>query len=307
MHEIPLITVIIVNWNRRDLLIKAVASVLNDGYPNVQVVVIDNGSKDLSVEAVRERFPNVVVQANAENLGYSRGNNQGINLAIEMKADYLMFLNNDAALLPGTLKKLLDLFVQNPKCGASSPFIVYAGQPDTIWYGGGSVSLWNGQVRHTFIRRKLNEVAKGTTITGYITGCAMMVRSNAILESGKFDDSYVLYSEDVDLCLRLRKKGWKLLVTNEAIALHDVSSSTGGGMSPLKAFYRARSTALLLKRWAPRWMWAIVPFAGSIGLLIVLTGLIISGKIGIANSIVRGIFNGLTGRPIPDRFKLEFN
>lgn len=306
MTNQPLVVAIIVNWNRKDLLAEAISSLLNDGYTNLKIIVIDNASSDGSVDYVRQKSQDVFVIENKRNVGYSRGNNQGITIARDLGADYFFFLNNDATLMPGCLGELVRIFKDNPQCGAASPFIVYADNPDMIWFGGGEVSLWSGQVRHKHIRMELDTSNYKIETTDYITGCALMVRRSALDVIGGFDEIFALYSEDVDLCLRLRKSGWQLIVTPLALAVHRVSASTGGGLSPLKAFYRARSTALLLKRWAPPLAWGILPIAGTLGLLAVSVGLLARWQISILKAIWSGIFYGMLGNKIPVRYRLDF-
>ncbi len=306
MNHAPLVAVIIVNWNRRELLNAAMASLAQDGYSNIRTIVIDNGSTDGSVELIKASFPNVIIIENSQNLGYSQGNNQGIETAHSIGAEFLFFLNNDATLKPGCLRELVSLFAAHPRCGAASPFIVYADKPEIIWFGGGEVSLWSGQVRHKHIRQRFDLNYYAVETTEYISGCALMIRSLALKDVGGFDERYALYSEDVDLCLSLRRAGWELRVTPKAIAAHRISSSTGGELSPVKAFYRARSTAILIKRWAPLWAWAALPFAGLIGLLIVSAGLIIKGHLPTTFALWRGLASGFMGSNIPKKFRLDF-
>ncbi len=306
MMEAPLIVAIIVNWNRKELLSEAISSLVEDGYSNIKIVVVDNASADDSIEMVRSIWPDVFIIENAQNLGYSKGNNQGIEVAHQLGADFLLFLNNDATIKPGCLTELISIFKADPECGAASPFIVYADKPDLIWFGGGEVSLWNGRVSHKHIRTKFIPVLYHTETTEYITGCALLVRGIAIREIGGFDERFTLYNEDVDLCLRFRKAGWSLKVTPLALALHQVSASTGGGLSPLKAFYRARSTAILMKKWIPWWVWGILPIAGFVGLLIVSIGLILKRQASIAKALWQGVINGFTNSSIPPAFRLDF-
>ncbi len=305
MSNQPLVVAIIVNWNQKNLLELAIKSLLNSEYPNIKIIVVDNASKDGSVEMVRNFYSNVILIDNNKNLGFSRGNNQGIEVALRVGADFLFFLNNDATIAPRCLSSLVSIFQSDPKCGSASPFILYADKSDTIWFGGGEVSLWSGIVKHLHIRKKMSDNYKNAT-TEYITACAMMVRSETIQQVGGFDERYALYSEDVDLSLRIRKAGWSLNITPGALAFHSVSASTGGGLSPFKAFYRARSTAILLRRWGPWWVWCVVPIFGTIGLLGITAGLIVKGQPNIIPALWQGIYRGLTGAKIPEKYQLEF-
>jgi len=302
--QYPRVAVIVVNWNRKDLTAETIESLLADGYPNLQIIVVDNGSSDGSAEYLDKRFPRIRQIKYARNLGFALGNNQGIEVALASNADYIFFLNNDATVNPGAIHTLVELLEQKPEVGAVGPFIVYSKEPDKIWFGGGLVSLWSGAILHLHIRQRFEPGKYQARPTEYITGCAFMARARLIKELGGFDPEYLLYSEDVDLSLRFRKAGWSLWVTPEAIVKHQVSASTGGGITPLKSYYRARSTALLLKRWAPWWGWVGLPLLGTVGALAMTARLIMQFRWRAVLPLWRGVIGGILGLKPAKRYRL---
>ena len=301
----PKVAVVIVNWNRRDLLLEAVGSCFASGWQNLNVIIVDNGSQDGSVDAVKEAYPQTEIITNKENLGFAVGSNQGIEKALIERADYILFLNNDATLEKSLISNLVALLEGKPEAGAAAPFIFYHDKPDTIWYGGGIVAFWRGLIAHCNIRRKFDNVKHKAATTDYLTGCTFMVKAEILKQVGGFDTTLGMYSEDVDLSLRLRRKGYKLYVTPDARAYHRVSASAGGELSPFKAFHRGRSNALLVKRWARWWEYPTLILSGFFGIVIIGLKLLFSGKFPTAAALIRGISNGLLGLRVPPHYRLK--
>jgi len=297
--------VVIVNWNRRELMLEAVASCFNSDWTNLDVILVDNGSSDRSVEAVRAMFPEAVLIVNEHNLGFARGSNQGFKRAVADGADYVLFLNNDATLDSNAVRAMVQHLETHPKAGAVAPYIFYHDRRDVIWYGGGIVTFWRGRIAHRHLRRKFVPAEHRPTETGYLTGCAFMARVVALEPIGGFDTALGLYSEDVDLSLKLRREGWQLWVTPEARAYHRVSASTGGEMSPFKAFHRGRSNALLVKRWAKWWEYPTLTAGGLLGVKLVSLRLLLKGRPRTVRALWRGITNGLFNRRIPAIYRLK--
>ncbi len=301
-----LVGIVIVNWNQREITLDALRSVYASDYTEIAVIVVDNGSEDGSVEVIKAEFSDVIVIENEKNTGFAAASNQGMNRALEIGAEYIYFLNNDATISPDCITILVDIFNETHEVGAVAPFIMYHDNPDLIWYGGGIVRFWRGRIAHKYIRKYLNTRTFTMAETDYITGCAMMIRRKAVEQCGGFDLSFGIYSEDVDLSLRLRKMGWQLWVTPTAKAYHKVSVSSGGELSPLKAFHRGRSNAFLIKRWAKWWELPTLIFGGLIGGLLVTVKLLIGLKLSTVTALWRGIVTGLRGAAPHSRYKLDF-
>ncbi len=298
------VAAVVVNWNRCELLLEAVGSLAASNWPNLRVIVVDNGSTDGSAEAIAERYPDAVVLRNCSNLGFAVGSGQGLDEALKDGGDYIFFLNNDATVEPDAVLELVGLFESHPRAGAAAPYILYHNRRDRIWYGGGIVALWRGWIGHRHLRHRFRQDKHQPALTGYITGCAFMARAGALKEVGGFDTGYGLYSEDVDLSLRLQRAGWELWVTPKAVTYHRVSVTAGGELSPFKAFHRGRSNALLVRRYTPVWAWPTLIIGGVIGGIALTVRLLPAGRIGTACALWQGIISGLAGGRIPDRYSL---
>ena len=220
------VNLFVLNWNGRDLTLDCLFSLEKITYPNVKVYVIDNGSSDNSVTAIRNQFPDYEIIELPENYGFARGNNAGFEL-VKQKADYTIFLNNDTIVDPNFVEPLINAMESNSTVKQSTPKIFYADNLDYIWFGGGKVSLWAGWIRHLGIRQKDSMQFSFDRNVDYATGCCVCMRTVDFESIGMFDESFFMYGEDVDLSLRFRKHGGQILFVPESKIWHKVSSSIG--------------------------------------------------------------------------------
>lgn len=220
------VNLFVLNWNGRDLTLDCLSSLEKITYPNVKVYVIDNGSSDNSVTAIRNQFPDYEIIELPENYGFARGNNAGFEL-VKQKADYTIFLNNDTIVDPNFVEPLINAMESNSTVKQSTPKIFYADNLDYIWFGGGKVSLWAGWIRHLGIRQKDSMQFSFNRNVDYATGCCVCMRTVDFESIGMFDESFIMYGEDVDLSLRFRKQGGQILFVPESKIWHKVSSSIG--------------------------------------------------------------------------------
>ena len=220
------VNLFVLNWNGRDLTLDCLSSLEKITYPNVKIYVIDNGSSDNSVTEIRNQFPDYEIIGLPENYGFARGNNAGFELA-KQKADYTIFLNNDTIVDPNFVEPLINAMESNSTVKQSTPKIFYADNLDYIWFGGGKVSLWAGWIRHLGIRQKDSMQFSFNRNVDYATGCCVCMRTVDFESIGMFDESFLMYGEDVDLSLRFRKQGGQILFVPESKIWHKVSSSIG--------------------------------------------------------------------------------
>ena len=220
------VNLFVLNWNGRDLTLDCLSSLEKITYPNVKVYIIDNGSSDNSVSAIRNQFPDYEIIGLPENYGFARGNNAGFEL-VKQKADYTIFLNNDTIVDPNFVEPLINAMESNSTVKQSTPKIFYADNLDYIWFGGGKVSLWAGWIRHLGIRQKDSMQFSFNRNVDYATGCCVCMRTVDFESIGMFDESFLMYGEDVDLSLRFRKQGGQILFVPESKIWHKVSSSIG--------------------------------------------------------------------------------
>jgi GT2 family glycosyltransferase len=217
------------------------------------VLLVDNGSTDGTAEQVRALFPEVEVLRLAENRYFAGGVNEGMRRALGQGAGSILLLNNDVVLERGALGTLERALNEDPRRAAVSPAIYYYDAPDVIWFAGGLVGRGFGLIRHRGVNRKAEKLRGGAGPVDYVSGAAALIRRDALERVGLLDPSYVMYVEDVDWCARAREQGLALWYEPGAKVWHHVSATSGGGLTPLKAYFRLRSGAMYLTRHARPW------------------------------------------------------
>lgn len=230
----PLVYIIILNWNGKDLTLDCLESLAKAQYDNYKILVVDNGSVDESVNAIKKQYPDVEILQLENNIGYAAGNNAGINFIKDKNPDYVIFLNNDTIVDKYFIEPLVKPLKENSDIYQTTPKIFYADDLSKIWYAGGKVNLWLGQIYHSGIRKKDESRYTKSQYTDYATGCCFAMRSKDFKEIGGFDTSFPMYCEDVDLSLRIRADEKKILYIPDSIIWHKVSASIGGELSILK-------------------------------------------------------------------------
>ena len=281
--------VIILNWNGERVIGPCLDSLRAARDVEFEVIVVDNASTDSSVEIVEREYPEVELIRNDENLLFAEGNNVGLRYAMERGGKHFLLLNNDTEVDPGFLGPMIDLIRRRPDVGIVGPMILYHDDPGRIWYGGGDFHPLIWIPRHRDIRRLETEVCWRGGETGYVSGCALLVRREVIERIGMLDPSYRIYCEDVDFCLRAQGEGYKCYYEPAARIWHKVSSSSGGGFTPFKLENRIASTSLLFKRFKPAW-WRVLSFPlHACGSLLLLTVLLLSGRWALLRAALEGM------------------
>lgn len=254
---------VIVNWNGLEHTTECIRSLAALTYPDLQVIVVDNASTDGSPQAIRDRFPNVVVlQANA-NLGFAGGCNLGIRHAIATGAEYVWLLNNDTVVRADALDRLVEAAEAHDDRDFFGSWIVFQARPDTLWFGGGRYDGLTGRIKHEdYGRRVATCEARGqVTPTAWISACSLLFRSSAVRRVGLLDESFFLYREELDWQLRANRKHPRALLVREPLVQHKVGGSTGTSESELGKLFMARNQLKLMRRhagaawpiWLVRW------------------------------------------------------
>ncbi len=232
----PLTCIVVLNWNGANDTIACLASIESAVSPSCRVLVVDNGSTDGSVEKIRSSFPGTEILELPDNRGYSGGNNAGFRKAMEMQAEFVVFLNNDTIVERNFCMPLVETLMCKPEAGIAVPKILYLDHPDTLWYAGGIARLSTGLVKHVGIREKDAPRFNRPGMTGYATGCCFAMRCRDFRQTGGFDEGFGMYAEDVDLSLRVREMGMSIEYVPASKVWHKVSASLAG--NPMKKQFR---------------------------------------------------------------------
>ncbi|MBW3637974.1 MAG: glycosyltransferase family 2 protein [Armatimonadetes bacterium] len=243
------VAIILVNWNGKSDTLECLESLrlsmaATQSAISPSVIVVDNGSRDDSVAAIRREFPHVTVLETGENLGFTGGNNVGIRHALDEEFDFLFLLNNDTIVQAGALDKLVEAAQNAPQFGLLTPVMPYFDTPQEIWFGGSRLDLKRATAFHD--NRAVPAPDQEVQEIPWASGCAMLLPSGVMRQLGGFDDRFFLIWEDVDLSLRVRAMGLKIGLVPAARILHKVSRSFGG-RSSWGRYYHVRNNLLLAR------------------------------------------------------------
>jgi GT2 family glycosyltransferase len=236
----PFVHIIIVTWNGKDVTLECLESLHRIHYPSYRIVVVDNASTDGSAAALRKQYPEAIVLEQEQNLRFAGGNNAGMRYALDHGADMLCLLNNDTTVHPEFLTHLVHRMQSAADIGLVAPKIYYHDQPDVIWFAGGVISMWTGTMRHIGIRERDSGRYNTARDIDYATGCCMLVRREVVERVGMLDDTYFMYTEDADWCMRIRRAGYRIVYEPDACVWHKLSVSAGGHLS----FYKMKNKFL---------------------------------------------------------------
>ena len=234
---------VVVSWNGREDTLAALESLRG-----IETVVVDNGSSDGSADAIAEAFPGIELIRAGVNLGFAGGNNVGIRRALDLGADWVLLVNNDATVEPGIAEALAAAARARPDAGVLACKVLFAGS-NRLWYAGAGFNPYLGRSRHQRFGKpdepgELRDTARAT-------GAGMAVSRAAIEAVGLLDEEFFAYAEDLEWCLRIRRAGFAVVYVPQARVHHRVSVSSGGAGSPTTRYYEARNVLAVVERYAP--------------------------------------------------------
>jgi GT2 family glycosyltransferase len=223
------LSICIVNWNTEAVLRECLRSIYQQTKEiSYEIFVVDNASKDGSVEMVRNLFPDVCLIVNQQNRGFAAANNQALRLA---KGRYILFLNPDTVIHDGALEMMVQLMEKHPEAGAMGCKLLNGDgsvQHSIRQSPSFNVALLESTIlgRLPFLRRRV----KGFKMEGFsfdrteevdaVCGAALLVRKDVLDEVGPMDEAYFMFIEELDLCQRIRVRGHKVYFTPEARITH---------------------------------------------------------------------------------------
>ncbi|WP_024539548.1 glycosyltransferase family 2 protein [Comamonas badia] len=221
-----MIDVIIVNYNTAHLLARmfAACDAAGEGLA-LRYWVVDNASRDDSVAVLQRDHPGAFVQVNAENVGFGRANNQ---MVPHLLGDYVLLLNTDAFVQPDSLRAALDVMQRHPRCGvvgvrltgedgSLQPSCRYFPTPFNVFLNRTGLARLMPWVR---LVDELDWDHQGERECDWVPGCFFLMRKSVVDEVGLFDPRYFLYSEEVDLCRRVKAAGWSVFYTGATSVVH---------------------------------------------------------------------------------------
>ena len=295
----PKVAIIIVNWNGYALTKACLESLKELQYANFQTVLVDNGSVDGSGEKLKTEFPTLTLLTSPKNIGFTGGNNLGIQWALDHLFDQVLLLNNDTLVEPDFLNPLVSFLEQNPDYGAVQPKIMLEAERNKLWNAGGGYFRWLEMTWSIGI----GKIDKGQfdleKDTPWITGCAFLVRSAVIRQAGMLDNRFFAYYEDVDWSFRIKKSGFRLRYLPQSKIYHVAGGSSKktktkeGIIPPILHYYRTRNHLFLIRSHSNPVSFVLSLLYQTLknGAFILYLGL--NGRFQKVNAILKGHYEGL--------------
>jgi hypothetical protein len=241
-----MIATIIVTWNQPDLVVTCLEHLAATAGLTTETWLVDNGSQPPIGPLVQERFPALRVIRLERNFGFAIGQNVGIRAALAAGAEFVFLLNDDAVVEPSTLPLLVAALRADPQLAAVGPLVYHHGSAHVIQSAGIRVDANSGRIGI----QGSGEVDRGHVMAAdqpALSGCAMLIRSQAWQQVGELWEPFFNYAEEIDWCLRARRLGWRLRLIPQAHLWHRTSSSLGAE-APLKVYLLTRNQWYLRQR-----------------------------------------------------------
>lgn len=251
---LPEVAVVILNWNGRSYLEKFLPFVFASTYPNKRVIVADNASTDGSVEMLREKFPAAEIIINPENEGFAKGYNLSLK---QVNSPYYVLLNSDVEVAPGWIEPVIRLMEDDNNIAACQPKILSYNLRSKFEYAG-ACGGWLDKYGYPFARGRVFEHCEkdegqydDASACFWASGAAFFVRADAFHKSGGFDEFFFAHQEEIDLCWRFQKMGYKIFCQPASVVFH-----VGGGTLPAgnkrKVFLNFRNNLIMMRKNLPK-------------------------------------------------------
>jgi hypothetical protein len=257
----PDLSIVIVNWNVKDLLERCLQSLLRSDGLTTEIIVVDSASADGSPQMVREKFPQVRLIASAQNLGYAGGNNAGARVA---QGRYMFLLNPDTIVKPGALTTLVDYLEEHPAAGAVGPQLLW---PDgtiqssrrafptlgTLFWESTLLGQWFPHNRHIRRYHMTDRSPDETQLVDWVVGAAILTRREVWAQVGPLDEEFFMYFEETDWFQRSAACGWQTHYLPSAQIIHYEGQSSGQVVTARTLRFQRSKIRYAHKYFGERW------------------------------------------------------
>jgi len=246
----PLVVMLILTWNRREDVLRCVASLDRLDYPNCLPVVIDNASADGTVAALRARDATLAIIENSANLGYAGGNNVGLRWALARGADFVQIVNSDTEVTPDLVSELVRVAETDSRIAVVGCRNLLMEDPSRLWGAYGVVTYGPFAVRVAGERQPDGPAWRRVRDVDAVIGNGYLWRRAALERIGLLDEHFFGYHEDVDWCLRAHAAGYRVVYAGSAAIIHRGGSSSSAGHARVfpVSYFLGRNGVLLVRK-----------------------------------------------------------
>ncbi|MCK4504457.1 MAG: glycosyltransferase family 2 protein [Candidatus Aegiribacteria sp.] len=288
------VAVVLVNYGQWELTRKCLDSLMRSEGVDIRVTLVDNNSAGEIPDWVQKcswiRFKRM-----SENTGFAGGNNEGFLISRQDKAEFTLFLNNDAEIAPRTISNLAEFLRNNPEAGIVTPPVYYASEPERIWSAGGRFIPWKMRFDQQIYPSR-NDLPDKAKRIDFASGCAMMIKTELFEQTGGFRDDFFMYYEDADLCRKVTLAGHSIWLLPAGEVIHHVASGSGGELSPLAVYFSERNRLILSRQMLGPGMRAVFYIYISAVLIVKTFKFLFWEGPGLIPWMWKGYFDGLSGR-----------
>ncbi len=269
------LSVIVVNWNVKELLAACLQSLLAEEGLTLEIIVVDSASTDGSPDMVRELFPGVRLMASRQNLGYAGGNNAG---AAEARGRYLLLLNPDTVVRPGALAGMVAYLETHPAVGALGPQLLWPDgtiqssrrrfpTPGSLFWESTLLGQWFPENHHLRRYHLAGRAPDTTQPVDWVVGAALLVRAETWRQVGPLDEDFFMYFEETDWCRRAALAGWEIHYLPQAQIIHYEGKSSEQVLPARTLRFQRSKLRYTRKYFGPAWaaglrlfLWATFAF-----------------------------------------------
>lgn len=290
----PPVGVVIVNHNLCDSLRETLSSFRKSDYPIYRIVVSDNASSDGSQDMVRREFPEVTLLAHREEQGYARAASLGM-AALVTEVKYIFSTTNDVVVDPGMIGALVQRAEGDALAGVLGTKIYFFDRPGVLWHAGARIHPLHGHSYHFGWERHDHPRYDNERECDFVTGCGFLLRCEALQKVGFFKEDLVFYSEDAELCYRIREAGYRVLYVPRAKMWHKTGTTLAKNR-PVQLRYSTRNNLFLLQRHRVGWYpWTLLAHVAIVSPL-KMAFFLAAGRWRNAQGIYQGIRDWRAGR-----------
>ncbi len=296
MGKNTFIAAVVLNWNSAEQTLSCLRQIYDWAVPDLDIFLVDNGSIDDSMAIILNKYKDLSVLCNDDNLGFGGGCNVALKeiLCAQKRYESILLLNNDAGVDVKSLYRLVSTLAGDSEVGVVGPVITKADNSQTVLSAGGLDPATHVNTYDKYLRRKNKTLVDAPFEVDYVPGTVALLRASLLKKTGLFDERYFFSCEMADLCERIKRHGYTCVVNPHARAWHDMEEA-GECRSTLYLYYIVRNRFLFIRRNKKRALCPLFVYWMSIGILFMSKSLL-ARKFSRVRAIGLALRDGMLGR-----------